>query len=214
MFWSQHLWNQWLLSRQEPPHGAEGPDVIPSGCFVPNCFDKSTYNIPRQVLQGNFHHYVTPELSQLPQTSFPHPLLMLLQLRASKYPGVLLILVMSLYSHACWSPNTLDDNSLGNSPNIDAKSVEEFHHLFEVLLCFEAWYWLDAVPKEDVDSGQVSSAIRTAIEKVVAIVDRQEGLGMKLTKVHCPTHTLTTLLGLGPTRTQIWVPVNLVIKST
>ena len=100
-----------------------------------------------------------------PWTSFPHPLLMLSQLCASKYPGVLLILVMSLYSHACWLPNTPDDNSLGNSPNIDAKSVEEFHHLFEVLLCFEAWYWLDAVPREDVDSGQVSSAIQTAIEK-------------------------------------------------
>ena len=132
-----------------------------------------------------------------PRTSFPHPLLMLLQLHASKYPGVLLILVMSLYSHACWSPNTPDDNSLGNSPNIDAKSVEEFHHLFEVLLCFEAWYWLDAVPKEDVDSGQVSSTIWTAIEKVVAIVDRQEGLGMKLTKVHCPTHTDYNLTMFG-----------------
>ena len=57
-----------------------------------------------------------------------------------------------------------------------------------MLLCFEAWCWLDAVPKDDVDNGRVSSTIRTAIEKVVAIVDRQEGLGMKLTKVHCPTH--------------------------
>ena len=71
-----------------------------------------------------------------PRTSFPHPLSMLLQLRASEYPGVLLILVVSLYLHACWLPNTLDDNSLGNSPNIDAKSVEEFCHLFKVLLCF------------------------------------------------------------------------------
>ena len=71
-----------------------------------------------------------------PRTSFPCPLSMLSQLCASKYPGVLLILVVSLYSHACWSPNTPDDNSLGNSPNIDAKSVEEFHHLLEVLLCF------------------------------------------------------------------------------
>ena len=69
---------------------------------------------------------------------------MLSQLRPSKYPGVLLVLVMSLYSHACWSPNMLDDNSLGNSPNIDANSVEELCYLF-VLLCFEAWYWLDAV---------------------------------------------------------------------
>ena len=124
-----------------------------------------------------------------PRTSFPCLLSILSQLRASKYPSVLLVLVMSLYSHACWSPNMPDGNSLGNSPNIDAKSVEEFCHLFEVLLCFEAWYQLDAVPKEDVDSGRVSSAIRTAIEKVVAIVDRQEGLGMKLTKIHCPTHT-------------------------
>ena len=71
------------------------------------------------------------------------------------------------------------------------------HHLFEVLLCFEAWYQLDAVPKEDIDSGWVSSAIRTAIEKVVAIVDRQEGLGMKLTKVHCPTHTDYNLTMFG-----------------
>ena len=37
-----------------------------------------------------------------------------------------------------------DGNSLGNSPNIDAKTVEDFCHLFEVLLCFEAWYQLDA----------------------------------------------------------------------
>ena len=149
-----------------------------------------------------------------PQTSFPCPLSMLLQLHASKYPGVLLVLVMSLYLHACWLPNTLDDNSLGNSPNIDAKSVEEFHHLFKVLLCFEAWYRLDAVPKEDIDSGQVSSAIWTAIEKVVAIVDRQEGLGMKLQRSIVPLTLTTTLLHLGPTRTQIWVPVNLGIKNT
>ena len=132
-----------------------------------------------------------------PRTSFPCLLSMLLQLHASKYPSVLLILVMSLYSHACWLPNTLDDNSLGNSPNIDAKTVEEFCHLFELLLCFEAWYRLDAVPKEDIDSGWVSSAIRTAIEKVVAIVDKQEGLGMKLTKVHCPTHTDYNLTMFG-----------------
>ena len=91
-----------------------------------------------------------------PQTSFLCPLSMLSQLRASEYPGVLLVLVMSLYSHACWLPNTPDDNSLGNSQNIDAKSVEEFCHLFEVLLCFEAWYQLDAVQKEDIDSGRVS----------------------------------------------------------
>ena len=135
-----------------------------------------------------------------PRTSFTRPLLMLSQLCASKYPGVPLILVMSLYLHACWSPNTLDDNSLGNSPNIDAKSVEELHHLFKVLLCFEAWYWLDAVPKEDVDSGWVSSTIWTAIEKVVAIVDRQEGLGMKLTMVHCPTHTDYNLTTFGSNR--------------
>ena len=56
---------------------------------------------------------------------------------------------------------------------------------------------LDAVPKEDVDSGWVSSTIRTAIEKLVAIDDRQEGLGMKLTKVHCPTHTDYNLTMFG-----------------
>ena len=107
-----------------------------------------------------------------PRTSFPWPLLMLSQMCASEYPGVLFEMIVSLYSHACWSPNTPDANSLGNSPNIDAKSVKEFCHLFKVLLCFEAWYQLDAVPKDDVDSGRVSSTIRTAIEKVVAIIDR------------------------------------------
>ena len=94
-----------------------------------------------------------------------------------------------------------DANSFGNSPNIDAKSVEEFCHLFEVLLCFEAWYQLDAIQKDDIDSGRVSSTIWTTIEKVVAIVDRQEGLGMKLTKVHCPTHVdynLTSYVGVKP----------------
>ena len=35
------------------------------------------------------------------------------------------------------------------------------------------------------------------LEKVVAIVDRQEGLGMKLTKVHCPTHTDYNLTMFG-----------------
>ena len=46
--------------------------------------------------------------------------------------------------HAGASPNMPDDNSLGNSPHIDANSVKELCHLF-VLLCFEAWYPLDAV---------------------------------------------------------------------
>ena len=53
-----------VYNYQQVPHlscTAEGPDVICSGCFLPKCFDKSTYNIPRQVLQGNFHCYVMPE---------------------------------------------------------------------------------------------------------------------------------------------------------
>ena len=47
--------------------------------------------------------------------------------------------------HAGCLANMLDDNPLGNSPNIDAKSVKEFLSSIEVLLCFEAWYPLDAV---------------------------------------------------------------------
>ena len=95
--------------------------------------------------------------------------------------------------HNCVHENLHADSEAKHFPD----AVEEFCHLFEVLLCFEAWYQLDAVPKEDVDSGWVSSAIWTAIEKVVAIVDRQEGLGMKRTKVHCPTHTDYNLTMFG-----------------
>ena len=85
------------------------------------------------------------------------------------------------------TPQTLTPNQL--------RSFVIYSRYYIALL--EAWYQLDAVPKEDIGSGQVSSTIQTAIEKVVAIVDRQEGLGMKLTKVHCPTHTDYNLTMFG-----------------
>ena len=90
---------------------------------------------------------------------------MLSQLNACEYPGVLLVLLMCLYSLACWSPNMPDANSFGNSPFIDAKTVEEFRHLFDVLLCFEAWYWLDAVLKDDVNSGRVAVLLGLPLRK-------------------------------------------------
>ena len=123
-----------------------------------------------------------------PRTSFPWPLLMLCQLHASEYPGVLLVLVMSLYSHACWSTNMLDGNFWETPQTLMQKQSRSF---IIYLRCYSALRpgtsWMQ-FRKDDIDSSRVSNTIRTAIEKVVAIVDRQECLGMKLTKVNCPTH--------------------------
>jgi hypothetical protein len=126
----------------------------------------------------------------LPRTKFPHGISTISQLQAHEAAGVILLLVLSLHCHVGWDKDNLSEkHSFVNSSFVNDKKVREYRTLFETLLCMEAWYKLKKVPKAQIDSGQARAAISVAMEKYVKTVDRQEGMGMDLTKTHAPLHT-------------------------
>ena len=135
---------------------------------------------------------------EYPRLSFPLPLSVYTQLQAHEVPGVMLVLVVTLYCHACWVSD--DPNSLGSSAYVDVKKVEEFRYLFEHLLCFEQWYKQERVHKRDLRNGKALSSIRVCMKKVVKILDRQEGEGLKITKFHSLLHTVDDMLQFGSTQ--------------
>jgi hypothetical protein len=103
---------------------------------------------------------VSTQLSQqsdwdFPKTKFGKSVSTLAQLHSHDYSGVLLLLVVTLFLHACWLQDTDNKNSIGRSTHgsVDQVKVEEYCNLFENLLCFESWYCLDHVCKEDIKSG-------------------------------------------------------------
>jgi hypothetical protein len=79
-------------------------------------------------------------------------------------------------------------------PYLLIPKTESFCHLFEVLLVYETWFWLDAVEKSTVVGGtQVSNATKYAMTRYVDTVDHTQGR-----KDTCPTTH-----GLQPL--QFWV---------
>jgi hypothetical protein len=60
-----------------------------------------------------------------------------LQLQGHETLGVLLLLIVSLHSKACWAKDSPNTNSFGRSKFVDPEEIESFHHLFEVLLVYE-----------------------------------------------------------------------------
>jgi hypothetical protein len=135
-----------------------------------------------------------------PRIKFLRPLSTLLQLQGHETLGVLLLLVVSLHSKACWAKDSPNSNSFGRSKFVNPKDIESFHHLFEVLLVYETWFWLDAVKKSTVVGGtQVSNATKYAMTRYVDTVDCTKGHGLKTTKTHAPLHSH----GLQPP--PVWV---------
>jgi hypothetical protein len=74
-----------------------------------------------------------------PRIKFPRPLSTLSQLQGHETLGVLLLLVVSLHSKACWVKDSPDSNSFGRSKFVNPKYIESFCHLFEVLLVYKTW---------------------------------------------------------------------------
>jgi hypothetical protein len=104
--------------------------------------------------------------------------------------GVLLLLDVSLHLKACWAKDSPDSNSFGRSKFVNPKDIESFCHLFEVLLVYKTWFWLDAVEKSTVvDGTQVSNATKYAMTRYVDTVNHTQGHGLKMTKTHAPLHT-------------------------
>jgi hypothetical protein len=121
-----------------------------------------------------------------------------LQLQGHKTLGVLLLLVVSLHSKACWVKDSPDGNSFGRSKFANPKDIESFRHLFEVLLVYKTWLQLDAVKKSTVVGGtQVSNATKYAMTRYVDTIDRTQGHGLKTTKTHAPLHTDYNLCHFG-----------------
>jgi hypothetical protein len=125
-----------------------------------------------------------------PQIKFPRPLSTLSQLQGHETLGVLLLLVVSLHSKACWAKDSPDSNSFGRSKFVNPKDIESYRHLFEVLLVYKTWFWLDAVEKSTIVSGtQLSNATKYAMTRYVDTINRTQGHGLKMTKTHAPLHT-------------------------
>jgi hypothetical protein len=111
---------------------------------------------------------------------------------------VLLLLVVSLHSKAYWAKDSPNSNSFGRSKFVHPKDIESFCHLFEVLLVYKTWFWLDAVEKSTVVGGtQVSNATKYAMTRYVDTVDRTQGHILKMTKTHAPLHMDYNLCNFG-----------------
>jgi hypothetical protein len=145
---------------------------------------------PRNFLMTSDRYY--------PQIKFLRPLSTLLQLQGYKTLSVLVLLVVSLHSKACWAKDSPDSNSFGRSKFVNPKDIESFRHLFEVLLVYETWFWLDAVKKATIVGGtQVSNPTKYAMTRYVDTVDCTQGHGLKMTKTHAPLHTNYDLHNFG-----------------
>jgi hypothetical protein len=68
---------------------------------------------------------------------FLRPLSTLLQQQGHETLGVLLLLMVSLHSKACWTKDSPNTNSFSRSKFVDPKEIESFHYLFEVLLVYK-----------------------------------------------------------------------------
>jgi hypothetical protein len=133
-----------------------------------------------------------------PRIKFPRPLSTLLQLQGHKTLGVLLLLVVSLHSKACWAKDSPNSNSFGRSKFDNLKEIESFCHLFEVLLVYKTWFWLDTVKKSTVVGGkQVSNATKYAMTRYVDTIDCTQGNSLKTTTTHAPLHTDYNLCNFG-----------------
>jgi hypothetical protein len=77
-----------------------------------------------------------------PRIKFPRPLSTLLQLQGHTTLGVLLLLVVSLHSKACWAKDSCNSNPFGRSKFVNPKDKESYCHLFEVLLVYKTWLLL------------------------------------------------------------------------
>lgn len=134
----------------------------------------------------------------MPRLKFANGIQSFANLQAHETTGVLLLIVISLHCKVGWDANSTaptTKNSFVRSRNCNQSHVMAYRELFETLLCMEQWIKLPSVDKSDVTptAGRLSdspakSALRIAVRKFVNTVNRKEGMGMKLTKVHCILH--------------------------
>jgi hypothetical protein len=133
-----------------------------------------------------------------PRIKFPRKFSTLSQLQGHKTLGVLLLFIVSLHSKACWAKDFPDSNSFGRSKFVNPKDIESFCHLFEVLLVYETWFWLDAVEKSTIVGGtQVRNATKYAMTRYVDTANRTQGHYLKMTKTHAPLHIDYNLCNFG-----------------
>jgi hypothetical protein len=143
----------------------------------------------------------------VPRLKFANGIINYKNLHAHETTGVILLIVIALHSHIGWDTKQTSDatkHSFARSKHSDRDHLERFRHLFETLLCMEAWLKQPVVNKSDVSSPARSSslppakyAMQVVINLIVDTVDRTEGLGMKLTKVHSVLHTPDDICTFG-----------------
>jgi hypothetical protein len=137
----------------------------------------------------------------VPRLKFANGIIKYKHLHAHETPGVILLIVIALHSHISWDTqqtSAATAHSFGRSQYANRSHLESFRHLFETLLCMEAWLKQPVVQKLSVNPPARSRekalvspakyAMQVAINLFVDTVDRTEGSGMKLTKVHCVLH--------------------------
>jgi hypothetical protein len=133
----------------------------------------------------------------VPRLKFANGIINYKNLHANETTGVILLIVIALHLHISWDTQQTSEataHSFGRSKYANRSHLESFRHLFETLLCMEAWLKQAVVQKSDVKPpsrscvSQAKYAMQVAINLFVDIVDRTEGSGMKLTKVHCVLH--------------------------
>jgi hypothetical protein len=135
----------------------------------------------------------------MPRLKFANGIQSFANLQAHETTGVLLLLVISLHCQIGWDANStspVTKNSFARSHHCNVRLVKDYRDLFETLLCMEQWIKLPSVRKADVTPtvGSINvdscakSALRIAVQKFVDTLNRSDGCGMKLIKVHSVLH--------------------------
>jgi hypothetical protein len=143
----------------------------------------------------------------MPRLKFSNGIQSYANLQAHETMGVLLLIVIALHCKIGWDNNSTDastKNSFACSPHSNVGVIKEYRHLFELLLCMEQWLKLPIVRKEAVtpvgghgSDSPAKSALRIAVKKFIDMVDRKDGMGMKLTKTHSLLHVPDDVLMFG-----------------
>jgi len=123
---------------------------------------------------------------EYPRTKAPGQIHTLSHCEGHHVPGVILVVVVTLFSQNCWMSD--DSNSIGRSRSVNRVEVVAFRHMFELLLLYESWYRVGPVMCADVEDGTVKRAVKEFLRTYIKTLNRQEGEGTCLTKVHTQLH--------------------------
>ena len=99
----------------------------------------------------------------------------------------------SVSTQASFASDIMDQNDLPS-----ACTFESFIQVFEMMLCFHAWYKSETPIKWDESSfSTISHSIRSMMKSIIEVFPRNEGNGWNIQKLHELLHIPTDIMNFG-----------------